>query len=99
MEETWGNQILSDAGLNWSCKPWSYRFKIRNSSNCFFCRENDSLEYTIFHCSRWYVDRNDLIITVGCMPDMRNVVAVILRSKDDWLTCQPDYINNPEIGG
>lgn len=65
----------------------SYLHKIGKQASpaCWYCDGPvDDAEHTIFRCDAWYHKRTRLEHDVGERIEPENMVAVMLRSKEDW---------------
>nr|CAH7740651.1 unnamed protein product [Callosobruchus chinensis] len=67
----------------------TYRKRIGKieDTKCLHCDAEDTVEHTIFHCDRWMQYRQNAGSVVVDMPP-KNMVAVMLSSKDAWMSIQ-----------
>jgi hypothetical protein len=56
----------------------------RDAEMCWYCRELDMPEHTMFQCARWVTKRTEAETATGVELNAENVVEVMLRGQTEW---------------
>jgi hypothetical protein len=56
----------------------------KNTDSCWYCPDRDDAEHTLFRCPRWDGLRLEAMQKTAEWPEKKNLVDLMLRSKEDW---------------
>lgn len=75
------SQVLMGHG---SFKTYTHRIRKDDDEVCRYCPEQDTVEHTVFYCTRWIEARRDLEIEVGRASSTANNTDLIIESRRTW---------------
>lgn len=61
-----------------------HRMRRRDTEECMYSEEQDTVEHTVFHCRRWKAMREPMQEQIGRDINTRNLVEIILSSEEAW---------------
>ena len=65
-------------------RAYAKRFKKDDTDNCIYCQQIDTVEHTIFVCSKWEQSRNETYQKLGHELTPDNIIETMIENEGNW---------------